>query len=393
LKLKLCSLIFSNPLPEQDFLSLGSFGPRFFSYFGGRYTYLDLFLSSLHHAGTFPHLIITNKYAEITHNYMTNTWGDSGWKILPFISEDSNVPFDKNMHGVLKSQLANWVFFGQADHPFYGDLQPVLAAVKRRTRLIIPVVENKQSSLVLVEKSFLLDVLASLIKKKTPASQVFGIAFQSLLRHSKADKLPIAGYTNIIKNLPQYFTAQFDVLKKREVFNSLFKKMPLHSGIGEKGQALIGSQADFSRSFISDKCVVHGTVHNSILFPGVVVGKGAEVVNSVLFPNVMIGENAKVNKALIDEGTDLPQNIKAHIGRGTKLGKVATKAVNKTFPELFTKGFTYISRNVIIPHSLTIGANCYLEPGTGRSSFRRTKTIADGRNIMKGGRKTVKGSK
>lgn len=61
----------------------------------------------------------------------------------------------------------------------------------------------------------------------------------------------------------------------------------------------IGPEADVKRSFITQGCVVDGTVQNSVLFTGVKVGTGAKVIDSVLMPGVEVAEGAVIQRALV----------------------------------------------------------------------------------------------
>ena len=50
---------------------------------------------------------------------------------------------------------------------------------------------------------------------------------------------------------------------------------------------------------ISEGSVILGEVENSVVFPGVRIGKGAVVRNSVLLPSVRIGDGALVDYAIL----------------------------------------------------------------------------------------------
>ena len=74
----------------------------------------------------------------------------------------------------------------------------------------------------------------------------------------------------------------------------------------------VGAEAHIDRSLVTEGGVVEGRVEHSVLFAGVQIGRGAEVVDSVVFPGAVIGENARVHKAIIGEN--------ARIGSGAVIG-------------------------------------------------------------------------
>lgn len=74
----------------------------------------------------------------------------------------------------------------------------------------------------------------------------------------------------------------------------------------------IGSDADIKRAFITQGCVIDGSVKNSVLFTGVKVGAGAKIIDSVLMPGVTVESGAVVTRALVADGVK--------IGKGAKVG-------------------------------------------------------------------------
>jgi glucose-1-phosphate adenylyltransferase len=50
---------------------------------------------------------------------------------------------------------------------------------------------------------------------------------------------------------------------------------------------------------ISEGSMILGTVENSVIFPGVRIGKGAHVMNSVIMPSTVIAEGATVDYAIV----------------------------------------------------------------------------------------------
>ena len=51
--------------------------------------------------------------------------------------------------------------------------------------------------------------------------------------------------------------------------------------------------------------MVLGEVENSVIFPGVRIGKGAKVKNSVIMPYTTVGENAVVDYAIVAQNCEI----------------------------------------------------------------------------------------
>ena len=74
----------------------------------------------------------------------------------------------------------------------------------------------------------------------------------------------------------------------------------------------IGPNADIKRAFITQGCVIDGSVKNSVLFTGAKVGEGAKIIDSVLMPGVTVESGAVVTRALVADGVK--------IGKGARVG-------------------------------------------------------------------------
>ena len=56
--------------------------------------------------------------------------------------------------------------------------------------------------------------------------------------------------------------------------------------------------------------MVFGEVHNSVIFQGVRVGKGARITNSVIMPFAKIEEGAVVDHAILAQGSTVAAGAK-----------------------------------------------------------------------------------
>ena len=74
----------------------------------------------------------------------------------------------------------------------------------------------------------------------------------------------------------------------------------------------IGSEAKIKNAYITQGVRVEGSVTNSVLFTGAVVGKGAKVTDTVLMPGAVVEEGAVVTRALVAENV--------HIGKKVRIG-------------------------------------------------------------------------
>ena len=85
----------------------------------------------------------------------------------------------------------------------------------------------------------------------------------------------------------------------------------------------IGPNADIKRAFITQGCVIDGSVKNSVLFTGAKVGEGAKIIDSVLMPGVTVESGAVVTRALVADGVK--------IGKGAKVGDSKSEHIELVF--------------------------------------------------------------
>jgi len=104
---------------------------------------------------------------------------------------------------------------------------------------------------------------------------------------------------------------------------------------------------------IADGCVILGTVKNSVLSPGVRVGRGAVVEGSVLWSDVVVGEGARLCDVIADK--------RAVFGKGAVVG-VGEAAPSRAMPHSLTCGATLIGMDARIPDAARIGRNCIIHP-------------------------------
>ena len=133
------------------------------------------------------------------------------------------------------------------------------------------------------------------------------------------------GYWGYTRTVEEYWQSNMDLLGENPVIDmeawGLRTNMD-HRGIRDAQPSLVREGARIRNSLIYNGCTVEGTVENSILFPGVRVGKGAVVENSVIFFNNTIGANCRLNKVIADVNSVFAENVSIGSGTGGAGGRV-----------------------------------------------------------------------
>lgn len=111
----------------------------------------------------------------------------------------------------------------------------------------------------------------------------------------------------------------------------------------------VGEKANISTSLVSNGCRIEGSVVESVLSPGVIVGEGSEIKHSVILNDVVIGKNCKIENTIIDKETV--------IGDNSKIGYGNDYTANKDNPKILSSGLNVIGKKLILPEGLVVERN------------------------------------
>ena len=116
------------------------------------------------------------------------------------------------------------------------------------------------------------------------------------------------GYWKDVGTIDSLWEANMDLLDKN---NELDLNDPTWKIYTEDVVSLpqyVGPDAVIDRAFITQGCVIDGTVKNSVLFTDSKVAADAKVIDSVLMPGAVVEEGAVVQRALVADGIRIGKN-------------------------------------------------------------------------------------
>ena len=141
------------------------------------------------------------------------------------------------------------------------------------------------------------DFVKDALAKKLDGLNVFGYKYD--------------GFMVKVDSLKSYYDGSLEFLKKEvrdEIFNP---KRPIYTKTKDQSPTKYGEDALVKNAFISDGCVIEGTVENSILSRGVKVSKGAVVRNCIVMQDSVIDKDVTLDHVIFDK--------EVHITEGRKL--------------------------------------------------------------------------
>lgn len=119
------------------------------------------------------------------------------------------------------------------------------------------------------------------------------------------------GYWKDVGTVASLWQSNMDLLDS-DGLNLDDETWPILSRSALMSPHFIAGHAKVSNSLITEGCYVDGTIDHSIIFDGVTVEKGAEVIDSVILSGAVIRSGAKICKAIVGE--------KAVVGKNATVG-------------------------------------------------------------------------
>ena len=142
--------------------------------------------------------------------------------------------------------------------------------------------------------------------KDAMSSHDFG---KNIIPKMLADKAPLYsyafdGYWKDVGTIESLWQANMDLLQDEPPF-SLDDTWRIYSSNLALPPHYLGATAKVRRSMINEGSMIFGEVENSVIFPGVRIGKGAQVKNSVIMPFTVIAENACIDHAIVAQNCEI----------------------------------------------------------------------------------------
>jgi len=188
---------------------------------------------------------------------------------------------------------------------------------------------------------------------------------------------PFQGYWRDVGTIRSYHEANMDCLNPTSGLD--LRVWEVRTGPdtvhpGDRPPIFLGGKASVSNSLIARGCIIEGEVKNSVIFPGVRIGKRAQVCDSIIMHDTTVGKKTHVDYSIIDK--------QCVVGAGVTIGAGKASVPNRRFPSHLDCGITVIGKSVIIPDGTRLGKNCLIYPRADLTR-RHLEVVEDGETIMK----------
>lgn len=219
----------------------------------------------------------------------------------------------KPLNGADEAELSRFVLFDIAEDGRVVDIE---------SKPYYPKTSNAGMDIYIMEKALLEsiidecsargnhDFVKDALAQKLGGLRVFGYKYD--------------GYMGKIDSLKAYYENNMSFLEeatRKELFDG---EHPINTKTKDQSPAKYGKDACVENSFVSDGCIVEGTVINSVLSRAVRIKKGAVVKNSIIMQESVIESGVELDYTVFDK--------EVHITKGRRL------LGQETFPLAIAKG-------------------------------------------------------
>ena len=168
------------------------------------------------------------------------------------------------------------------------------------------------------------------------------------------------GYWKDVGTLGSYWEANMELIDIIPEFNLYEEFWRIYT----KGDVIppqyISEDAVVDKCIIGEGTEVYGEVHNSVIGPNVVIGRGSVIRDSIIMKNTSVGENVVMDKAIVAEDVVIGNNVVIGCGE---------EAPNVLKPAVYSFGLAAIGENSVIPDNVKIGKNTAISGVTTKEDY------------------------
>ena len=168
------------------------------------------------------------------------------------------------------------------------------------------------------------------------------------------------GYWKDVGTLGSYWEANMELIDIIPEFNLYEEVWRIYT----KGDVIppqyISEDAVVDKCIIGEGTEIYGEVHNSVIGPNVVIGKGSVIRDSIIMKNTSVGENVVMDKAIVAEDVVVGNNVVIGCGE---------EAPNVLKPAVYSFGLAAIGENSVIPDNVKIGKNTAISGVTTKEDY------------------------
>jgi len=338
MKIDKYSAILGNTVGFHDMSTLTDHRPVASLPFGAKYRLIDFPLSSLANAGVrsvFGIFQQDNISSVFDHIRSGREWGLSTLLSHYYLGiyntrvESSTVgkEYYQQLLTYLKRSGSNQTVALNCDIVVNIDLNQVfhlLFDAKSTDELF-----NMSTDIFVVDTPWLIKRLEEEVQKEYPEKLRY--VLRELAAKEGAFAYEYTGYLANIHSVQSYYQANIDMLESQKFYSLFSPNQKIYTKVKNEEPTYYSNTSKVSTSQFASGSIIEGEVVQSVLSRNIHVHKDSLVKDSLLFPRVVIGQGAQVEYAILDKGVEVADGV---VIRGTAEHPVVVKKGEKVTEDI-----------------------------------------------------------
>lgn len=183
------------------------------------------------------------------------------------------------------------------------------------------------------------------------------------------------GYWKDVGTLGSYWEANMELIDLIPEFNLYEEYWKIYTKSDIIEPQYLSADSVIEKSIIGEGTEIYGEVHNSVIGPGVTIGKGTIVRDSIIMKGTSVGENTTIDKSIIAEGCTIGSNVVLGVGE---------EAPNKFNASIYSFGLVTIGEDSTVPDGVSAGKNTAISGMTTTADYPNG-VLESGEVIIKAG--------
>ena len=183
------------------------------------------------------------------------------------------------------------------------------------------------------------------------------------------------GYWKDVGTLGSYWEANMELIDLIPEFNLYEEYWKIYTNSDQITPQYISGESVVEKSLIGEGSNICGEVRNSVIGPGVKIGKGSIIKDSIIMSGTEIGENTVIDKGIIAEDVKIGNNVEIGVGE---------EKPNKMNEKVYAFGLAVIGENSVVPSDVKIGKNTAISGETVLEDYP-DGLLDSGESIVKAG--------
>jgi glucose-1-phosphate adenylyltransferase len=322
--------------------------------FGGKYRIIDFALSNCANSGIDTVGVLTQYQPLLLNSYIGigSAWDldrkDGGVTVLPPYAESSEVKWYTGTASAiyqnlnyLKQYQPEYVLILSGDHIYKMNYESMLEYhIEKRADVTISLIEvpwdeasrfgimdtdeelrivdfdekpanpknNLASMGIYIFNWNILKEYLEMDDRVPESSHDFGkdVIPMMLEENKKLFAYPFKGYWKDVGTVQSLWEANMDLLREECDLDLFDHGWRIYSVNPNQPPQYISPAAVVKESLINEGCTIEGDIEKSVLFQGVMVGKGSTILESVVMPDAIIGNNCLIERAIVPSEVKVP---------------------------------------------------------------------------------------